>query len=193
MFNKQQANSPDPPLHRSMFERDFITYSLVQFQLFMGSNQAFLPFNIYSDFDRFIGDNIDNFYAQFVMFWGEHSLFKPCAPIRGHEKETCGKCLIVDGHMKIRRRICSNPAMSLTLPAHFDHVFDDILIGCSHSPAVNSRLCPSCKEAGVVHTVSKKRPTMKEKENARRREKGNDDAHDPTINTLMDVSIRLVQ
>jgi hypothetical protein len=117
VFNKQQAHPPDPLLHRSMFERDFITYSLVQFQLFMGGSQAFLPFNIYSDFDGFIGDNIDHFYAQFVQFWGEHSLFKPCAPIRGHEKDSYRKCLIVDGHMKIRRRICSNPTTSLTLPA----------------------------------------------------------------------------
>lgn len=158
----------------------------------MGVTQAFLPFNMYMDFDAFIDDNIDHWYLDFVQFWGEHSQLKPCESIRGNIESPCSKCLIVDGHMKIRRRLCSNATVSLSLPTHFEHVFDDIVVGCSHSPGVDSPLCHVCKDAGVVNVFPKKRLTLKEKENSRRRMKRRD-GDDVANNSMMDVSGALVE
>ena len=185
-FNKQSSQQPNPPLNRLLFQRHFLVYSLVQFQLFMGNEQGFLPFNIYSEFDSFISNNIDRFYVLFVGFWGDHCSLKPCDLPRQNENNACGRCMIVDGHMKIRRRICANPSASLVLPTHFDHIFDEIIVGCGHSPAVNSPLCLSCKDAGVKYTANKTRFTVKQKEHVRRRVKRKED--DVDINSMSEVS-----
>ncbi|CAF3163528.1 unnamed protein product, partial [Rotaria sp. Silwood2] len=87
---------------------------------------AFLPRNVYTDLDKFIMDNYDLFYKQFIQFWSTHHSFLPC----NSTKPRSGKCstaLICDGNMKIRRRLCANANLPLELPEHFDHLFKETI------------------------------------------------------------------
>ena len=153
----------------------------------MGDVQAFFPYNISTELNKFIIDSMDNFYYQFVEFWSNHKRIKPCGEVQLNENNCCSTCMIVDGHMKIRRRICANSAVSLILPERFDHIFDDVVIGCGHSPSVKSCLCYSCKENGIQLMNRKKRSIARKKEKARRRRRNSNEDIDK--NSMSEVRI----
>ncbi|CAF1509532.1 unnamed protein product, partial [Adineta steineri] len=123
-------------LDRRLFERIFIIYSLIEYQLFMSLNErfknqptGFLPRYIYSDIDEFIMKNYDYFYKVFVQFWSSHGSFHPCQlkSEDNNNNNLCSAAIICDGHMKIRRRLCSNANVSLILPEHFSPVFNNLM------------------------------------------------------------------
>ncbi|CAF3850826.1 unnamed protein product [Adineta steineri] len=129
-------------LDRRLFERIFIIYSLIEYQLFMSLNErfknqptGFLPRYIYSDIDEFIMKNYDYFYKVFVQFWSSHGSFHPCQlkSEDNNNNNLCSAAIICDGHMKIRRRLCSNANVSLILPEHFSPVFNNLMLGCNVS------------------------------------------------------------
>lgn len=159
------------PLDRRLFERVFIIYELIRFQLFMGTGEkflnecsAFLPRNIYTDIDKFIMINYDHFYKTFVQFWSTHNTFYPCTLTSqgGNDNSLCCAAIICDGHMKIRRRLCANSNVPLSFPIHFTGVFKELIVGCSHTPNVNEKLCRLCKSNGVEVESSKSRNTTKQ-------------------------------
>ncbi|CAF1335207.1 unnamed protein product, partial [Rotaria sordida] len=166
-------------MDRRLFERVFITYALIEYQLFMAIGQpfknqcsAFLPRNIWTELDRFIMSNYDYFYKVFVEFWSSHSIFYPCKlkpqGDDGNDNNECCAAIICDGHMKIRRRLCANANVPLQLPTHFNPIFKQLLIGCSHTPAVNRSICSECQSQGII-MPSARRHTKKEEENTRRK------------------------
>lgn len=164
-------------------------YSLVEFQLFMGDIQAFFPLNISTEMHMFIDSNLDHFYSQFVEFWGTHKNMKPCGEGQANKNNCCSTCMIVDGPMKIRRRICAHSGVSMVLSERFEHIFEDIIIGCAHSPSVKSSLCQSCKESGVKILKKKKEFGLRKKENTRRKKKHFKDGID--TNSMSEVRINL--
>ncbi|CAF5017808.1 unnamed protein product, partial [Rotaria sp. Silwood1] len=110
----------------------FLIYELIAFQLFMGIGEkiinqscAFFPRNIYTEIDKFIMINYDRFYKNFVEFWSSHNTFYPCklAVQGGGDDSLCSAAIICDGHRKIRRRLCANPNVPLSLPEYFVHLF----------------------------------------------------------------------
>lgn len=166
------------PLDRRLFERLFIIHGLVEFQLFMGNGQlfhnqpcAFLPRHPYSEIDQFIMRNYDHFYKIFVQFWSTHNVFHPCKSSSKNDPDgdLCSAAMICDGHMKIRRRLCSNPYVPLHLPSHFDALFNEFIVGCSHSPRKNGQLCESCEQNCTAAEKTNKPPTKKQTENMQRK------------------------
>ena len=166
------------PLDRRLFERLFIIHGLVEFQLFMGNGElfhnqpcAFLPRNPFSEIDNFIMRNYDHFYKTFVQFWSTHKVFHPCkSSSKGVvDDDLCSTAMICDGHMKIRRRLCSNPNVPLHLPLHFDPLFNELIVGCCHSPRINGQLCESCERDNTTVEKTSKRPTKKQMENTQRK------------------------
>lgn len=116
------------PLDRRLFERLFIIHQLIEFQLFMGTGEkflnqctAFFPSNISIEIDTFILNNYDHFYKHFVEFWSSHNTFHPCKSTKRDDNvdDVCAAAIICDGHMKIRRHLCANPSVPLSLPNHF--------------------------------------------------------------------------
>ena len=163
-FTRCFNNSSDisnAKLDRRLFERMLLIYALIEYQLFMGEEPklqneccAFLPKNVYVDLDKFIIDNYDIFYKQFVSFWSNHSSFHPCQQTKRGDK--CSAALVCDGNLKIRRRLCSNLKLPLEIPEHFDPLFKDSIVGCSHTPVDHSELCKRCEESGVQVDSSSK-------------------------------------
>ena len=165
-------------LDRRLFERIFIIHALIEFQLFMGIGQlfrnescAFLPRNLYTEIDRFIMMNYDHLYKQFIEFWSTHNTFHPCKlkSKDGTDDSLCSAAIICDGHMKIRRRLCANPKVSLSLPVHFQALFKELIVGCGHTPNINAMLCASCENSGVLVEERRQRRTKKQIENAKRK------------------------
>ncbi|CAF3868483.1 unnamed protein product, partial [Rotaria sp. Silwood1] len=58
-------------------------------------------------------------------FWSSHNTFYPCklAVQGGGDDSLCSAAIICDGHRKIRRRLCANPNVPLSLPEYFVHLF----------------------------------------------------------------------
>ncbi|CAF4498411.1 unnamed protein product [Rotaria socialis] len=151
------------PLERRLFERIFIIYEIIQFQLFMGTGEkflnqccAFFPSNISTDIDNFIMVNYDRFYKKFVQFWSSHNTFYPCKSVKevDNEYDLCSAAVICDGHMKIRRRLCANPNIALSLPEHFVYLFKPLIVGCSHTPNPKEKLCTQCKNNNLAKEAS---------------------------------------
>ncbi|CAF1508000.1 unnamed protein product [Adineta steineri] len=71
----------------------------------------------------------------FVQFWSSHCSFHPCQlkSEGNNNNNLCSAAIICDGHMKIRRRLCANANVSLTLPEHFSPVFNNLMLGCNVS------------------------------------------------------------
>ena len=164
-------------LDRRLFERMFLVYALVEYQLFMGEEGefmnecvAFFPRNIFTDLDNFILANYDKFYKQFVLFWASHSAFHQCRSQSEHGGN-CSTTIICDGHMKIRRRLCANPNVQHKIAPYFSPIFEDFVVGCRHSPANNSRLCNGCMDLNVGPPIRKKALTKREKEAIRQKRK----------------------
>lgn len=165
-------------LDRRLFERAFIIYALIEFQLFMGTDQsfrnqtcAFLPRKLYTEIDEFIMMNYDRFYKMFIEFWSMHKTFRPCKSKLENriDDSLCSAAIICDGHMKIRRRLCANPNVSLQLPVHFQLLFKELTVGCSHTPIINGKLCTSCENNNVSLKKRKQRRTKKQIENEKRK------------------------
>jgi len=83
-FNQLSDNSC-VPLDRRLFKRVFIIYTLIEFQLFMGSGQSFLnqtsaclPRSIYSDIEIFITIkylfNFDHHIIHFILVNQNHKV-----------------------------------------------------------------------------------------------------------------------
>jgi hypothetical protein len=100
--------------------------------------------------------NYDRFYKNFIEFWSSHNTFYPCkSTIPGeHDDSLCSAAIICDGHMKIRRRLCANQNIPLSLPEHFVDLFKPLIVGCSHTPSVNETLCTQCKNNNIVVEAS---------------------------------------
>lgn len=182
-------------MERRLFERVFIIYALVEYQLFMGigepfKNQcsAFLPRNIWTELDSFIMLHYDHFYKIFVQFWSSHKIFHACTASHNNniDDTACSAALICDGHMKIRRRLCANSDVPLTLPIHFSPLFKDLFVGCSRTPMIHGRLCIKCKNKGVLVPLGQ-RYTKKQQENAKRKSKA---AQKILANDMGSVSIK---
>ena len=114
----------------------------------------------------------DHFYKIFVKFWSLHKSFHPCKlKHQGNEindNSECSAAIICDGHMKIRRRLCANSNVPLKLPIHFNPLFKELLVGCSHSPQVHGRICVECKDQ-EVSVPQVQRYTKKQEKSARRK------------------------
>lgn len=117
---------------------------------------AFFPRNIYSEIDDFIMKNYDRYYKNFVEFWSTHKYFYPCklAAQGSGDAGLCSAAIICDGHMKIRRRVCANANAPLYLPEHFVDIFQPLIVGCSHTPNINEKLCSRCKNNNITITTS---------------------------------------
>jgi hypothetical protein len=137
IYNRLSTTPPDPPLERRLLERIFLVYSIIQFELFMGSEHAFLPRHLKLQLDDFIDIHFDRWYTEFVRFWSDHSSLKPCAP-------KCTNAIIIDGHMKLKRRLCYNQTLPLVPPRPFELVFDTITVGCPETPDYKSKICHKC-------------------------------------------------
>lgn len=142
-------------LDRRLFERMFLVYSMIEYQLFMGEGSlfmgeptAFLPRHVFKDFDNFIISQYDSFYKQFVSFWGTHKSFHPCQ-MKTSDPNHCSSTIICDGHMKIRRRLCSNPSVLHKVPPSCSPVFKNFFVGCSRTSSLNSTLCSNCQGFSV--------------------------------------------
>lgn len=136
-YNILSTTPPDPPLERRLLERIFLIYSMIQFEFFMGNEHTFLPRHVKLQLDDFIDLNFDRWYTEFVTFWSKHSSVKPCAT-------KCTSAIIIDGHMKLKRRLCYNQKLPLVPPRPFELVFDTITVGCPETPAYNSKFCQKC-------------------------------------------------
>lgn len=145
---------------------------------------AFLPQNVFTDFDKFILTNYDRFYRQFVLFWGTHSTFHRCKG-QSVNIDDCSTTIICDGHMKIRRRLCANPHVQQRLAPYFSPIFNNLQVGCPHSPELNSTLCHECMDASIEIPPRKKPLTKKEKTAVQKKIKR---AEQPKINDMTTVS-----
>lgn len=135
----------------------------------MGNEHAFLPRHVKSELDDFIDENFDRWYTQFVKFWGNHCSIQSCTT-------KCSRAIIIDGHMKIKRRLCHNQTLPLVPPRPFELIFDTITVGCPESPAFNSLYCNKCKSSNEPSLETKP------KKNQQRTQK-------PSINSLSEVSL----
>ena len=178
-------------LDRRLFERIFIVYALVEYQLFMGTGgtflnecSAFLPRNVFTELDDFILTYYDGFYREFALFWGGHHSFHPCKSTLD-DGGACSSTIICDGHMKIRRRLCANPSSTHKMASYFAPVFEDFVVGCRRSPAVNSRLCRDCMNQGMRAPCRKKPLTKREKESMKKKVK---QAQKRALNDMASVS-----
>lgn len=132
---------------------------------FLNQCCAFFPCNIATEIDPFIKKNYDHFYKNFVEFWSSHSTFYPCKlTTRGaNNNDLCSAAIICDGHMKIRRRLCANKNVPLSLPQHCIDLFKPLIVGCSHTPNPNQILCIQCKTNNIeVGTRTKQKGIMNE-------------------------------
>jgi hypothetical protein len=136
-YNCLSVTTPVPKLERRLLERIFLIYSMIQFEFFMGKEHCFLPRYVRVQLDDFIDLHFDRWYAEFVTFWASHSSIKPCAT-------KCTSAIIIDGHMKLKRRLCYNQSLPLIPPQPFKLVFDTITVGCPETPAYQSKFCHKC-------------------------------------------------
>ncbi|CAF3957510.1 unnamed protein product [Rotaria sp. Silwood1] len=132
---------------------------------FINQSCAFFPRNIYTEIDKFIMINYDRFYKNFVEFWSSHNTFYPCklAVQGGGDDSLCSAAIICDGHRKIRRRLCANPNVPLSLPEYFVHLFKPLIVGCSHTPNINETLCTQCKNNNIIVETATSSITAKRK------------------------------
>jgi hypothetical protein len=138
---------------------------------FRNEPSAFLPRNLYTDIDEFIMKNHDYFYKGFVEFWSSHNSFHPCQLKSENADGTnlCSAAIICDGHMKIRRRLCANADVPLVLAEHFNPIFNNFMVGCSHTPDINNKFCVSCSADNVKPKEKKQYRTKKQTENLKRK------------------------
>jgi len=118
---------------------------MVQFEFFMGNEHAFLPRHLKVQLDEYIDLHFDRWYLQLVQFWSNHSSLKPCST-------KCTNAMIIDGHMKLRRRLCYNQSLSLVPPRPFELVFDTITVGCPETPSYKSKYCFKCVSSHLDST-----------------------------------------
>lgn len=183
-------NESSSSLDRRLFERLFIIYAMAEYQLFMGEGSifmdqptAFLPRHVFTDFDNFILDQYDLFYKQFVSFWGTHKSFHPCQMKTGDQNH-CSSTIICDGHMKIRRRLCSNPNVSHKVPPSCSPVFNRFFTGCPRTPALKSMMCSECKGYDVPMSTYNDSSSRKK----RKTTKGRDNLNQSIDNEMAEVS-----
>jgi hypothetical protein len=103
----------------------------------MGNKYAFLPRHLKLQLDDFLELHFDRWYMEFVQFWSNHHSLKSCTT-------KCTQAIIIDGHMKLKRRLCYNQTLSLVPPRPFELIFDNITVGCSETPGYKSKLCHKC-------------------------------------------------
>ncbi|CAF1674728.1 unnamed protein product [Adineta ricciae] len=117
--------------------------------------------------------NYDRFYKNFMEFWSLHSTFHPCklSAQDSNNEDLCSAAIICDGHMKIRRRLCANTNVPLSVPAHFIDIFKPLIVGCSHTPCMNEALCSQCKNNNVILQKSTSRAANKRREVINQRSK----------------------
>ncbi|CAF4122600.1 unnamed protein product, partial [Rotaria magnacalcarata] len=142
IYNQLSTITPDPPLERRFLERVLLVYSMTQFEFFMGNDHAFLPRHLGIELDEFLDLHFDRWYTEFSKFWATHSSFKRCTT-------KCTSAIIIDGHMKLKRRLCYNQSLLLVPPRPFELVFDTIIVGCPESPAYRSKLCHKCTSSNL--------------------------------------------
>lgn len=175
-YNRLFPTACDPPLERRLLERVFLLYAIVQFELFMGNKYVFLPRHLKVNLDEFLDSHFDRWYTDFATFWSTHSSFKPCAT-------KCTSAIIVDGHMKLKRRLYYNQQLPLVTVRPFELVFDNIIVGCPESPASRSKFCRTCRSVGDGSSGLSQSVSRSEKNNRQIRQ---------PINSLADVSSTLL-
>lgn len=126
---------------------------MIQFELFMGNDHVFVPRYLGLQLDDFLDVHFDRWYTEFVKFWANHSSLKPC-------KTKCTNAIIIDGHMKLKRRLCYNQNLPLVPPRPFELVFDTITVGCPESPAYKSKFCHKCTSSNSDLITRNKKATQ---------------------------------
>ncbi|CAF4512974.1 unnamed protein product, partial [Didymodactylos carnosus] len=97
---------------------------------FMGYNSVDIPSKTkLTTTDDFIYSQFEQCYQEYVFFWSYHRSFKPCPSL-------CSVAAVVDGHQKFRRRICKKKDINIKT-----NEFDEITVGCSHTPLFRSQYC----------------------------------------------------
>ncbi len=99
IYNRLSTTLPDSLLERRLLEQIFFIYSMIQFEFFMGNEHAFVPRYLKRQLDEYLDLHFDHWYMEFVRFWSNHSSLKPCTT-------KCTNAIIIDGHMKLKRRLC---------------------------------------------------------------------------------------
>lgn len=156
IYNRLSTTAPDPPLERRFLEHVSLVYSMIQFELFMGNDHVFVPRHLSLQLDDFLDLHFDRWYKEFVTFWATHSSLKLC-------KTKCTNAIIIDGHMKLKRRLCYNQNLPLVPPRPFELVFDTIIVGCPESPAYKSKFCHKCASTNSHLITKNEKRTQPEK------------------------------
>jgi hypothetical protein len=126
---------------------------MIQFELFIGNEHAFILRRLQLQLDDFLDLHFDRWYMQFVKFWASHTSLKPCTT-------KCTNAIIIDGHMKLKRRLCYNQTLPLVPPRPFELVFDTNTVGCPETLAYKSKFCSKCTSSSsnpITETEKKTR------------------------------------
>ncbi|CAF1193110.1 unnamed protein product [Didymodactylos carnosus] len=117
-------------IDRRRLMQHFFFYELIKFKFFMGHESVELPSAIdFKTSDDFMHEQFEHCYQEFVFFWSQYQVFKPC-------KALCSVAAVIDGHQKFRRRICKLKNICIKTDE-----FESIPVGCSHTPAFKSQFC----------------------------------------------------
>lgn len=149
IYNHLSKTPINPPLERRLLERIFLIYAIIQYEFFMGSDHVFVPRYLKLQLDEYIDTHFDRWYTELVRFWSNHCSLKPCLT-------KCTHAIIIDGHMKLKRRLCYNRNLALVPPKPFNLVFDTITVGCPETPAHNSRFCDKCASSSSHSIINVK-------------------------------------
>ena len=136
----------------------------------MGNEYAFLPRHLKLQLNDFIDLHFDRWYTDFVRFRSSHSTLKPCTKKRTN-------AIIIDGHVKLRRRLGYNQELSLLPSRPFELVFDSIVVGCLETPSHKSRFCHKCASSLSDSTANSEKRILQTRQ---------------PINSLSEVSVHLI-
>ncbi|CAF4768625.1 unnamed protein product [Rotaria sp. Silwood1] len=116
-------------IERRLLSNIIHAYLIIQLDLSMGYACVSTPCSL-KDFSQWAWEQFPRLLTCFIYLWTNHrTLIGSCG-------EHCSKCLIVDGHQKVRRRICAFKDVKVETEE-----IKELVIGCCRTPLRRSRFC----------------------------------------------------
>ncbi|CAF4475154.1 unnamed protein product [Rotaria sp. Silwood2] len=139
------------PIERRLLSNILHAYLVIQLDLSMGYACVSTPCSL-EDFSQWAWEQFPRLLTCFIYLWTNHrTLIGSCG-------EHCSKCLIVDGHQKVRRRICAFKDVKVETEE-----MKELVIGCCRTPVRQSRFCQLHNKETVFSVNEQSKPIVKKK------------------------------
>ncbi|CAF3538259.1 unnamed protein product [Rotaria sp. Silwood1] len=132
-------------IERRLLSNIIHAYLIIQLDLSMGYACVSTPCSL-KDFSQWAWEQFPRLLTCFIYLWTNHrTLIGSCG-------EHCSKCLIVDGHQKVRRRICAFKDVKVETEE-----IKELVIGCCRTPLRRSRFCQLHNQETMASAIPKVR------------------------------------